>query len=89
MRKLFEQAAKDAPSISENFFPVLYVQNQTPLINTTVFIDELDSIGRSRKVGFGNPEQEVYTSIAQFIRCRHRHFAMYVVVTHRFTTRAR
>ena len=47
MRKLFEQAAKNAPSI--------------------IFIDELDSIGRSRRAGFGNPEQE--STLNQILTC--------------------
>jgi cell division protease FtsH len=47
VRKLFEQAAREAPSI--------------------IFIDELDSIGRSRRAGFGNPEQE--NTLNQILTC--------------------
>ena len=47
VRKLFEQASKEAPSI--------------------IFIDELDSIGRSRRQGFGNPEQE--NTLNQILTC--------------------
>ena len=47
VRKLFEQASKEAPSI--------------------IFIDELDSIGRSRRQGFGNPEQE--STLNQLLTC--------------------